>query len=192
MYASAANETCFCSSQIGTNSNARAGTREAYFNFILLSLLPVNKYMPKISNRNSRKRCVICSKLAITVRHNSDVNDVILLSLLLTFNILNTFLYYFYCWLWRFKFFTAVIFIRTSAPFNPYLFLVSNHGVPGWCCVIGSCCDMAVLQKPKVRIAEKSKSLISVCGVVYSSNLQVTSSNLMHSSSFDSMTLYFL
>ena len=178
MYASAANEACFCSSEIGTNSNARAGTREAYFNFIVLSLLPVNKYMPKISNRNSRKGCVICCKLAITVRHNSDVNDVVLLSLLLTFNILNTFLYYFYCWLWRFKFF---IFIRTSAPFNPYLCLFS-----------GSCCDMAVLQKPKVRIAEKSKSLISVCGVVYSSNLQVTSSNLMYSSSFDSMTLYFL
>ena len=37
-----------------------------------------------------RKRCKICSKLLI--RHQSDVNDVVLLSFLLTLNIFRTFL----------------------------------------------------------------------------------------------------
>ena len=46
--------------------------------------------MLKVNNRSSRERCKICSKL--TLRHQDYVNDVILVSLLLTLNIFVLFL----------------------------------------------------------------------------------------------------
>ena len=42
---------------------------------------PANIYFFKVNNRNPRKRCEICSKL--TLKHQNDVSDVVLLFLLL-------------------------------------------------------------------------------------------------------------
>ena len=39
----------------------------------ILQELPANIYLFKFSNRNTRKRCEICSKL--TVKHQNDVSD---------------------------------------------------------------------------------------------------------------------
>ena len=41
--------------------------------------------MSKVNNRNIRARCEICSKL--TIKHQNDATDVIMVSLLLTLNI---------------------------------------------------------------------------------------------------------
>ena len=51
--------------------------------------VPANIYLHKVKNRNTKKRCNICSKL--TVRDQNDVNDAILASLLASFNIFSTF-----------------------------------------------------------------------------------------------------
>ena len=48
-----------------------------------------NIYLFKFNNRNTRKRCEICSKL--TIKIPNDVNDVVLVFLLLTLNIFRTF-----------------------------------------------------------------------------------------------------
>ena len=42
---------------------------------------PANIYFFKVNNRNPGKRCEICSKL--TLKHQNDVSDVVLLFLLL-------------------------------------------------------------------------------------------------------------
>ena len=47
-------------------------------------------YLFKVNNRNTRKKCEICSNLQ--QRHQNDVMKDILVSLLLTLNILHTFL----------------------------------------------------------------------------------------------------
>ena len=64
---------------------------------------PVNIYLFKVKTRNTRRRLEICSKL--TERHQKDIKDVVLVSLLLTLNIFYTFFYCFcwvdFCWLGR-------------------------------------------------------------------------------------------
>ena len=45
---------------------------------------PTRIYLFKVNNGNTRTRCEICSKLKINQRHQNDVNDVALMSLLLT------------------------------------------------------------------------------------------------------------
>ena len=50
---------------------------------------PANIYLFKLNNRNTRKRCEICSKL--TIKTPDDVIDVVLVFLLLTLNIFHTF-----------------------------------------------------------------------------------------------------
>ena len=54
---------------------------------------PGNIYLFKVNNRNTKKRCEICSKLTIK-KHQNDVNDVVPVFLLLTWNIFHT---YFKC-----------------------------------------------------------------------------------------------
>ena len=44
--------------------------------------VPANIYLFKVNNRRIRERCEICSKL--TIKHQNDVNDVVLVFLLLT------------------------------------------------------------------------------------------------------------
>ena len=58
-------------------------------NIYLHNHLP-NIYVFKVNNKNTRKRCDVCSKL--TIKHQNDVNDVFLVFLLLTLDIFNTFL----------------------------------------------------------------------------------------------------
>ena len=48
-----------------------------------------NIYLFKVNNRNTRKRCETCSQL--TIKHQNDVFDVVLVFLLLTLNIFHTF-----------------------------------------------------------------------------------------------------
>ena len=55
--------------------------------------LPVNIYLFKDNNGNTRKRCEICSKLIIKAYEQRHWRDVVLLSLLLTLNIYHTFFY---------------------------------------------------------------------------------------------------
>ena len=56
-----------------------------------LTTFLANIYLLKVSNRNTRKRCEICSKLT-----NKNVIDVVLVFLLLTLNIFHNFLECFY------------------------------------------------------------------------------------------------
>ena len=53
-----------------------------------LSFYPVKIYLVKVNNRNTRKRCEICSKLTIKTL---DVTDVVQVFLLLTLNVFHTF-----------------------------------------------------------------------------------------------------
>ena len=55
----------------------------------LYQTFPANIYVLKVNNRNTRKRCEICSKLTIKTPEN--VIDVVLLFLLLTWNMFRTF-----------------------------------------------------------------------------------------------------
>ena len=55
-------------------------------------------YLFKVNSGNTRRKCEICSKLTI-INHQNDVNDVILLSLLLTLNKFDTLFCCFHCWL---------------------------------------------------------------------------------------------
>ena len=57
--------------------------------------IPAGNYMFKISNRNTGKKCEICSKL--TIKIPAHAIGVVLVSLLLTLNIFHTFFYCFYC-----------------------------------------------------------------------------------------------
>ena len=52
---------------------------------------PANIYLFNINNRNTKKRCEICSKL--TIKTSNDVSDVALVSLLLTLNKFYTLLF---------------------------------------------------------------------------------------------------
>ena len=65
-----------------------------------------NKYMFKVNNRNTKKWCEICSKLTIKT---PDVNDIVLVSLILTLNIFHTFLWCFYCCLLTVKSYTFTL-----------------------------------------------------------------------------------
>ena len=59
---------------------------------------PTNIYLFKINNRNTRKWYKTYSNL--TIRYPNDINDVVLVSLLLTLNIFHNFFYCYYCcWL---------------------------------------------------------------------------------------------
>ena len=62
---------------------------------------PDNIYLFKVNNRNSTKRCDICSKLTIKKpeRHQLCFSWVLLLNL----SKFHTFFYCFYCWLWASK-----------------------------------------------------------------------------------------
>ena len=67
-----------------------------------LAKFPAGICLLKVNNRNPRTRCKICSKLTIktTERHHG----VVLVSLLLTLNIIHTLLEQgFYCYLWASK-----------------------------------------------------------------------------------------
>ena len=46
-------------------------------------------YLYKVNDRSTGKRCEICSKL--TIKHQNEVNDVVLVFLLLTLNTFHTF-----------------------------------------------------------------------------------------------------
>ena len=61
--------------------------------WVFLAHLPTNIYLLEVNNRNTRKRCEICSKLTIKTPE--------LLFLLLTLNIIHFLFYCFYCWLWK-------------------------------------------------------------------------------------------
>ena len=52
---------------------------------------PANTYFFKINNRNIRKRCGICSTLTIKTPEQRNVIDAVLVFLLLTFYLFNTF-----------------------------------------------------------------------------------------------------
>ena len=76
---------------------------EAYFGSCQISMMellgkkfnvnyPVSIYLFKVDNRNTRTRFEICSKLI-----RSYVNDVVLVSLLLTLNIFDILFWCFYC-----------------------------------------------------------------------------------------------
>ena len=58
----------------------------------LCLIIPVNIYLLKVNNRNTRKGFKICSKLTIK---RPERHDVVLVFLLLTLNILH-------CWLWTY------------------------------------------------------------------------------------------
>ena len=58
---------------------------------ILQSLCLANIFLFKVNNRNTRKRCEICSKLTIKTPERRDVTGVVLVFLLLTLNIFHTF-----------------------------------------------------------------------------------------------------
>ena len=47
-------------------------------------MIPAIIYLFKVNNRNTNEGCEICSKL---IKHQDDVNDVVLVFLLLTLNI---------------------------------------------------------------------------------------------------------
>ena len=57
--------------------------------------LNLRNYMLKVNYRNTWTRCEVCSGL--TIKHQNDVIDVVLVSLLLTLNISYILFYYFYC-----------------------------------------------------------------------------------------------
>ena len=59
------------------------------FEIYLMYFFPTNIYLFKINNRNTRKRCGICLKL--TIKHQNDVNDVILVFLSIILGIFHTF-----------------------------------------------------------------------------------------------------
>ena len=59
-------------------------TRTTPLATIICGLFPAKKYVLKFNNKNTRKICEIYSKL--TKMHQNDVNDVVLVSLLLTLN----------------------------------------------------------------------------------------------------------
>ena len=61
--------------------------------FVLWTPLPANIYVFQVNNKNTRRKCKICSK--------STIKTPVLVFLLLTLNILHFFFYCFYCWLWR-------------------------------------------------------------------------------------------
>ena len=61
-----------------------------------------NIYLFRFINRNNRKRCGICSKL--TIKHQNDFNDVVVMFLLLTLKIFHTLFWCFYTWLWTSKY----------------------------------------------------------------------------------------
>ena len=50
---------------------------------------PANIYLVKVNNRNTTERCEMCSK--ITIKTLDRFNDVVLVSLLLTVNIISSF-----------------------------------------------------------------------------------------------------
>ena len=59
----------------------------AFFKFRIT--YPVNIYLFKVNNRNTREKCEICSKL--TKKHQTDVIDAVLVFFLLTLNIFHAF-----------------------------------------------------------------------------------------------------
>ena len=61
-----------------------------HFSLILSDVLAANIYLFKVNNRNIRKNCEVCSKLAIQ-KHQNDAIDFVLVFLLLTLNIFHTF-----------------------------------------------------------------------------------------------------
>ena len=66
--------------------------RESYYGNIeyIQQINPANIYLFKANNRNTRKRCEICSKLTIKTSEQ-------LVFLLLTLNVFHTCFSYFYC-----------------------------------------------------------------------------------------------
>ena len=65
-----------------------------------------NKYLFKFCNRNTRRRCEICSKLTIKTLERSQWRRSFVL--LLTLNILHTFFQCCYCWLETNKFLLGI------------------------------------------------------------------------------------
>ena len=77
------------------------------------------KSLPVQSQKiNTRKRCEICSKLTI----KTTSKDVVIVSLLLSWNIFHNFFYCFYCWLWTGKCLMSSIFCsKNSGEYNKAL-----------------------------------------------------------------------
>ena len=95
----------------------------------------LSKYLRfKVKKRNTRKSCVICSKL--TIKTSNNVTDVVLVSLLVTLNLFNSFFWCFYCWLWAFKTFNLDTAFGGSTWIVPYflkdvlLYLYHTHILP--------------------------------------------------------------
>ena len=61
-----------------------------------------SKHLLNVNNKNPRKRCEVCSKLTIKTSERRQC-DVVLVSFLLTLNILHTFFLCYYYWLWTAK-----------------------------------------------------------------------------------------
>ena len=80
-----------------------------YFLFFSVQYFPfpASIYLFKANNRNTRKRCEMCSK--IIIKTQKDVIDVILMFLLLTVNIFHRFFYCFFCWPWKNTFLVSQI-----------------------------------------------------------------------------------
>ena len=77
---------------------------------LTINRFPTNIYLLKVKNRNTRKRCEICSVNNIHTRTTSDVvlvcillTEHILQFLSLTLNIFHTFFHCFYCSTWTSK-----------------------------------------------------------------------------------------
>ena len=60
------------------------------------NVYPPSNYMLKVTNRNARTKCEICSKLPKT-KHQSDTTGIVLGSLLITWNIFHTLFWCFCC-----------------------------------------------------------------------------------------------
>ena len=70
--------------------------------FEVLTRYPACIYLLQVNNEKTRAIHEICSKFTIKTRERN-VIEVILLSLLLTFNWFHSLLYYFHCWHWAIK-----------------------------------------------------------------------------------------
>ena len=81
-------------------------------------------YLFKVNSGNTRRKCEICSKLTI-INHQNDVNDVILLSLLLTLSKFDTlFCSALQLWHWKWQFPPATVLSFTDKVSNVALFKV--------------------------------------------------------------------
>ena len=85
---------------------------------------PAGIYLFKVNNGNRRRMCEICSKL--TKRHQKDVSNVVVMSLLLTLNRFHTLCWCFHSWLWTSKC-QLVKLVLLKRPYPRLIFLITLH-----------------------------------------------------------------